>query len=365
MRKPLPDSRGKKTSAGAPSVAAGHGFSDRSAIIALVILTIFLFEIRAILLPFALAGAIAYAATPLIQWATDRSGLPRNLIAAGVFVLIVAIVGAMAALGLPSLMRGIMGLATDLQGSLERGLSQALGSGTIQLFGRSTNAAQLAKEIADSLRNSLGQISQFTTFAAMSLAALVGVIITIVVLAFFLLSGPQIAQGLFWLVPPAQRPFANDVWSKIDPILKRYLAGLGIVVVYSTCAAYVGLGLVLDVPYAGALAVMTGILEIVPLAGPIAAAIIAGLVALGHAPGLYTIVAFAAYATMLRLSIDQVILPIVLGRAAHLQPVLVIFCLLAGGVLFGIAGILLAVPVALSAKVVLETIYQERPDAQA
>ena len=255
-----------------------------------------------------------------------------------------------------------MSMITDLQGSLERGLSQALGSGTIQLFGRSTNAAQLAREIADSVRNSFGQVGQFATLAALSLAALVGVIITIVALAFFLLSGPQIAQGLFWLVPPAQRPFARAVWSKIDPMLKRYLAGLGIVVVYSTCVAYVGLSF-LNVPYAGALAVMTGILEMIPLAGPIAAAVIAGLVALGNAPSLYTIIAFAAYATLLRISIDQVILPIVLGRAAHLQPVLVIFCLLSGGVLFGAAGILLAVPVALSVKVVLETIYGERPDA--
>jgi predicted PurR-regulated permease PerM len=360
MQKPLPASRGKKTSAVARGVAAAQGISGRGAIVALVILAIFLFEIRAILLPFALAGAVAYAATPLIQWATDRSGLPRSLIATGVFLLIVAIVGGMAALGLPSLVRAAMGLVTDLQGSLERSVSQAIGGGNIELFGRSINASQLAKEIADSLRNSLGQIGQFATFAAVSLAALVGVIITIVVLAFFLLSGPQIAQGLFWLVPPGQRPFARQVWSKIDPVLKRYLAGLGIVVVYSTCAAYVGLGLVLDVPYAGALAVMTGVLEIVPLAGPIAAAIIAGLVALGHAPGLSTIIAFAVYATMLRLSIDQVILPIVLGRAAHLQPVLVIFCLLAGGVLFGIAGILLAVPVALSVKIVLETIYGEQ-----
>jgi predicted PurR-regulated permease PerM len=360
MPKPLPDSRGKNTPAAARGIAAVQGLSGRGAIIVLVILAIFLFEIRAILLPFALAGAIAYAATPLIQWATDRSGLPRSLIATGVFLLIVAIVGGMAALGLPSLVRAGMSLVTDLQGSLERSVSQAIGGGNIELFGRSINASQLAKEIADSLRNTFGQIGQFATFAAISLAALVGVIITIVVLAFFLLSGPQIAQGLFWLVPPAHRPFVRRVWAKIDPVLKRYLAGLGIVVVYSTCVAYIGLGLVLDVPYAGALAVMTGVLEIVPLAGPIAAAVIAGLVALGHAPGLSTIIAFALYATMLRLSIDQVILPIVLGRAAHLQPVLVIFCLLAGGVLFGIAGILLAVPVALSVKIVLETIYGEQ-----
>src|SRR5688572_10990147 len=126
MQKPSPGNRGKKTSALARGVAAAQGISGRGAIVALVILAVLLFEVRAILLPFALAGAIAYAATPLIEWAKDRSGLPRALIAAGVFLLIVGIVGAMAALGLPSLVRAAMSLVTDLQGSLERGLSQAL-----------------------------------------------------------------------------------------------------------------------------------------------------------------------------------------------------------------------------------------------
>ena len=98
MQKPLPDNRVKKTSAVARGVAAAQGISGRGVIVVLVIIAIFLFEIRAILLPFALAGTVAYAATPLIQWATDRSGLPRSLIATGVFLLIVALVGGMVAL---------------------------------------------------------------------------------------------------------------------------------------------------------------------------------------------------------------------------------------------------------------------------
>ncbi len=48
-----------------------------------------------------------------------------------------------------------------------------------------------------------------------------------------------------------------------------------------------------------------------------------------------------------------------LGRAAYVPPVLVIFCFLAGGLLFGIVGVMLSVPVALSIKVLLRAIYQE------
>jgi len=70
-----------------------------------------------------------------------------------------------------------------------------------------------------------------------------------------------------------------------------------------------------------------------------------------------SILDYALYATALRLSIDQLIGPIVLGAAARLHPVLIIFCFLAGGVVFGIPGVILAVPVALLIKSTLATLY--------
>jgi predicted PurR-regulated permease PerM len=75
------------------------------------------------------------------------------------------------------------------------------------------------------------------------------------------------------------------------------------------------------------------------------------------ATGLASILAFALYVTILRLSIDQIVGPIVLGRAAHVHPVLIIFCFLAGGVVLGIPGAIMAVPVALIVKITLATLY--------
>src|ERR1700691_268579 len=91
--------------------------------------------------------------------------------------------------------------------------------------------------------------------------------------------------------------------------------------------------------------------------GSTAVAVIAGLVALHTASGIMSIVAFAIYATVLRLSIDQLIAPLVLGRAANVHPVLIIFCFLAGAVTFGITGVILCVPVALTIKSTLATLY--------
>jgi len=65
------------------------------------------------------------------------------------------------------------------------------------------------------------------------------------------------------------------------------------------------------------------------------------------------------YVVLLRLSIDQLVAPIVLGRAARVHPTVVIFCFLSGALLFNIVGVVLAVPVALAIKVALSTIYGE------
>jgi predicted PurR-regulated permease PerM len=83
-----------------------------------------------------------------------------------------------------------------------------------------------------------------------------------------------------------------------------------------------------------------------PVVGPISAALLMGFV------------------LALRLSIDNIIGPIVLGHAARLHPVVVIAGFVGGAMLFGIVGLLLAVPMAVCIKIALEHYYAEpiRPE---
>jgi predicted PurR-regulated permease PerM len=142
-------------------------------------------------------------------------------------------------------------------------------------------------------------------------------------------------------------------------MLKRYFIGVLAVVAYAAAAAYIGLGLVLGIPHAVPLALLTGVLEMIPVVGPGAAAVIAGLVAIHSAAGIGAIIGYALYATALRISIDQLFGPLVLGTAARLHPALVIFCFLSGAFLFGVIGVIMAVPVALVVKVTLALLYDE------
>ena len=61
----------------------------------------------------------------------------------------------------------------------------------------------------------------------------------------------------------------------------------------------------------------------------------------------------------MRLSIDQIFGPLALGTAARMHPVVIIFCFVAGALMFGVVGLVMAVPVALIVKITLATLYDE------
>jgi AI-2E family transporter len=85
-----------------------------------------------------------------------------------------------------------------------------------------------------------------------------GAFLTVVLLFYFLLNGPAIARGLLRLARPGQRPLIRHVWSQADPVLRRYILGVLGVIAYATVAAYIRLGLMLAIPHAVFLALLTG-----------------------------------------------------------------------------------------------------------
>lgn len=333
--------------------------STQTTLLVLFAIAVVLYEIQLMLPPFVAAAWLAYISTPAIEHLTARTGWPRPLFAVAAFAVFLLLGAGLGYLALPPLLREVARTLNDLEGMLRELARQVVGPGKVGILGHPTDAAQLAQATADALRRWLGRPGALAAFGTGAFAAAFGLLLTLVLLFYFLLTGPAIARGLLRLVPPRQRPLIRHIWSLLDPVLKRYFLGVLLVVAYAAAAAYVGLGLVLGIPHAVVLALFTGILEMIPVIGPGAAAVIAGLVAMHHAAGIGPIIAYAIYATALRLSIDQLFGPLALGAAARLHPALVIFCFLAGGLLFGVVGIVLSVPVALVVKVTLALLYDE------
>ena len=329
----------------------------RAIMLAAAGLAFFLYFIKLMLLPFVLAAIIAYVCTPLLDWAAKRTRWPRLLFAVVLFLVLFGIGSLTLALAATRLAEEVRSTAADLQSMAEHFVQEATGNQPISLLGHSMTASQIAQTVLNRIGDWIGQTDRLALVAGYSLAAIMGAFLTVVLLFYFLASGPSVARGLLWIVPPHRRELVRRIWARLDPVLMRYFLGVAAVVVYATVAAYIGLGLILGIQHAVLLAMLTGILETVPVIGPTSAAVIAGMVALRSATSIMSIVAYALYATVLRLSIDQLFGPLVLGRAAHVHPVLIIFCFLAGGIVLGIPGVILAVPVALLIKSTLATLY--------
>jgi predicted PurR-regulated permease PerM len=320
-------------------------------------IALFAYLIRFILLPFVVAGVIAYICTPLVDWLAARTRLPRPLLAVLLFLLLTGLAALTVAVAGHRLVAEAGGTVTDLQGMLDR-LS---GSQPISVFGHAIDVAALARIATARMHDFFGQPDLLVLATGYGFAALMGTFLTIVLLCYFLASGKSVARGLLWTVPPNRRPLVMQIGRQLDPVLKRYFLGILVIVIYAVVAAYIGLGVILHIDHAFLLALLTGTLETIPIIGSTSAAVIAGLVSLHSATGLGSILAFALYAVLLRLSIDQIVAPLVLGNAANVHPVLIIFCFLAGAVLLGIPGVILAVPVALTVKATLATLYGEGP----
>jgi predicted PurR-regulated permease PerM len=329
--------------------------------IALAVAAVVAHELQWVLLPFVISGLLAYVCTPLIDWLTARFRTPRFVAAIACFLVILAAAGIFATFGVPSLLRELAHLVTDLRGTMERLAKATIGQRTVTLFGQPMDATQVAAAATAGIREWVGKAGRIAALGAIAFAGAFGAILSCVLLFYFLLSGPSLARGTLWLFPPADRPLVSAVWQRLDPVLKRYFIGVILILLYATAAAYVGLGLVLGIKHAVFLAFLTGMLEIVPVIGPGASAAIGGLAAVHYAKGIGLILGYAIYAVALRISIDQILGPVALGTAARLHPVLIIFCFLAGGVLFGLPGIVLAVPAALTVRTAL-SVSRKEPD---
>jgi predicted PurR-regulated permease PerM len=336
--------------------------STQKVIAILVAAGIVLYLIRPILLPFVLAAAIAYALDPAVECLSAQTSSRRWASATLIFTGISIVLTVAGLFTLPSLISQLLELLGDMQSVVEHAIAAVIGHGSIRVLGISTTADQLAANAVDSIRSWLMQDGRFLSLATIGVAWLFGFFLFLALLLYFLISGPAIGHGLLWLVPPGRRALVRHVWTKVDPVLRRYFVGLAAIVCFASAVAYVGLGIVLKLPGALLLSLMTGILELIPMIGPAISVVLVGLIAIQAAKTVGAILAYAVYAALLRISIDQFFGPLVLGRASFLHPVVIIFCFLAGGYLFGVIGMLLATPLVLTTRIVLQELYGESPE---
>ena len=325
--------------------------------VVLAVLALLFYEIRTALLPFVFAVAVAFVTDPLIVSVQQRLGSPRWLVATMLYLFILASLGGTAYWIGATAVADLMQVVARAPKILRRFIGEAIGSQGVTFFGQTYTPDELVQALGREVQGIIG-LTVVERAAGLAISVLFGTFLTPVLMPYFMISAPRLAAGSIWLLPPERRRSVEDLLPKIVPVLRRYLIGLFLVVVYTSGVGWIGFGPVFHLPHAILLAVTVGVLELVPVIGPFASATIVGLIAVQQ-NGIWAAAFLFAFAIGLRLSIDNVVGPLVLGQAARIHPVIVIISFVCGAILFGVVGLLLAVPIAVCIKTTLQQYYAE------
>lgn len=342
-----------------PAIAAGHrSFVGGWAIAAaLAVIALLLYEIRIALLPFVFAVAVAFVMDPWIKAVQQRLGSPRWPVATVFYILILAILGGAGYWIGTTAVADLMHVVARAPEILRQFVGQAVGSQGVTLFGQTYTPDKLVQALGGAVQSIIG-LTVVERAAGFAVSVIFSTFLTLVLMPYFMISAPRLAAGSIWLLPPERRRSVEDLLPKIVPVLRRYLIGIVLVVLYTSTIGWIGFGPIFHLPHAVLLAITVGVLELIPAIGPFASATIVGLVAVQQ-DGIWAAAFLFGFAIALRLSIDNVVGPLVLGQAARIHPVVVIISFVCGAILFGVVGLLLAVPVAVCIKTTLEHYYAE------
>lgn len=314
-------------------------------VIAFAAVGAFVYGAREILIAFVFAVFFAYLLEPAVAWLQNRR-LARH--SRGIAILEVYVV---LLLGL-----SLAGLFAGPKLAVEgRKLTQAvpgyidkLGSGELvaQIGSKRHWSAETQARVQQFLTSHRHTILEWVNGFAQRLTGLAGQVLWLLLIPifaiFFLKDGRQMSETLIDAIDRRwQRQFVRGVVNDLDEMLAGYiraqllLAALSIVV-------YTGVLSLMRVPYAVALGVSAGVMEFVPVLGPLVAAI--AILGVAFLANYHHILIVALFLGAWRVAQDYYNSPRVMGGSLELHPLAAIFAVLAGGEIGGVIGVYLSIP---------------------
>jgi putative permease len=209
------------------------------------------------------------------------------------------------------------------------------------------------------LQEKIDQLGSYLTGSMMDFmlhegVSLVLYAVTIPFLVFFFLKdGRQMKKQFISIVPNRYFEFALDLLYKMDVQLGNYLRSQFTDAVVFGILATTALWL-LGVKYFIFIGVFAGLANLIPYVGPVAGALPAVMVALFDAGDVTLALQIVLAFIILKLTDDMLVQPLLVAKGVHLHPLLVLLAIIIGGELFGMLGMLLAVPATGFVKVVLQ-----------
>jgi predicted PurR-regulated permease PerM len=222
---------------------------------------------------------------------------------------------------------------------------------------KATVLATLRKEMADHSRELLALLPKLALSILAHAGSLVFIVLVPILSFFFLKDGEQLRDSVLQFFSEGyRRDLIEDIAADLHVLLAQYIRAL----VLLACSSFAAWGLFLslaDAPYALLLAAIAFPLEFIPMIGPLTATVLILLVT--GLSGYHHLLWILIFAAAFRFFQDYVLSPQLMAAGVQLHPLLVIFGVLAGGYLGGIAGSFLSVPVLAALRIVYRRLRRQ------
>jgi predicted PurR-regulated permease PerM len=323
-----------------------------------------LYRVRGILLPFVLGGLIAYLLNPGIA-RLERKGWRREKAILVVFGLFLALLVLAVILLVPQFITDANNLVQGYE-DYARATRQLWESMRETVEGWGQVVGMLPEEVRSAFSDlanaaqAYGRnvLSKSIIWLNKSVVLVSLLVITPVVTFWVLRDYQRLGERLLRTVPEPRRRSLVEVLGEINKLVGSYLLGMATMMVIVGIFAIIVLTAT-GVPFSVLLGIMTGVLYVIPYIGFPAAMVVIVLTMAVTDKGLAMILVTLGIMLVGNVAFDYGVQPRVIGKRVGLHPLVVIFSILAGASLFGFVGIVLAVPVAGSIKVVLLHFWPE------
>ena len=319
------------------------------------------------LFPILLAIGLAFALYPLtrifVRLQLGKTGMHPSRVAAIVLAFIVSAiftVGVVSFVVLP-----LFGQLNELLAKLPEYSKQMEGDSLLGLLKDPTasGAPLLPSSLEGLLEDAINSIMGFLASVVRNLlnstvqmvANLVGLVVVPFLAFYFLKDWRQLCHMITDLFTPGARPKVSHVLARIGVAISSYVEGLWKLSLLSALSVTIVL-LLLGVPYPLVFGLIALLAETIPVIGPVISAVPAVFVAYTSTTpntALLLAVFYIVYYTM----DSQMLQPIVMGKKIRLHPVVILLALMIGGKLFGILGMLFAMPVAAVYRVLYDELW--------
>jgi predicted PurR-regulated permease PerM len=316
----------------------------------------FLYVIRDIIAILFIAIIIAAAIEPMVDW-MHRKKIPRALAVAIIYAILFSIIGAFFYFLIPPLVTQLKELASNLPLYSEKisiffkGLESYGQTHSISFSGQN-----LFQNISDNIAQSSSAIFS-TTIGVFT--GFVSIVVVLSLIFYMSVKKEGLNSFVVAIMPAKYEKYAVSVAQRIKVKMGRWIQGqlfsmLAIAVLDFSVLYFLG------VPYALILAILGGLLEIIPYVGPIISAFPAVLSGFLVSPTIGLLVV-AAYIIIHQIE-GHVIIPNVMRKAVGLNPIIIILAILVGAKVSGVLGAILSVPIITALSVFVDDLMEKNPE---